>query len=552
MLNSRIGLPVLGDGPVSGSPRRRFLKDVLEVGHGASLVLDANLLKPLRTRGVTAHRVDAEPLGLVGPGQGLDLGVMLQNILGGIDDEAALRPDGKDAIEGLIGLDRPGQRQGTRIGRIDVDDHAGKGLFPVSDDLSKTETGCANLGHGPIATPLCLSRRLVVSFIFATDRLGADDLPGVGCRRRVPFRTTHLKARPMPEIDDTPAGRDGRSPRFFEAAADAPLYGALDLGTNNCRLLIARPARDGFRVVDSFSRIVRLGEGLTRTGRLDDGAMDRAYEALGLCAERVAKRGVTSARLSAVATQACRQAENGAEFVDRVKRGTGLTLRIIDPVEEARLAVEGCRNLFDPNARAILVIDVGGGSTELSWLRRSERGLETVGWLSAPIGVVTLAERHPEPTDNLDAWYEAMVADMTEAIADGPVDPDLRAEFDAGRAHLVGTSGAITSLAGIHLRLARYQRDRIDGLWMKRADCEAAADRLLALGPAGRAAEACIGPERADLVLAGAAILEAVQRAWPCDRVRVADRGLREGLLLQRMREDRRNPRSRRRRRGRS
>jgi len=351
----------------------------------------------------------------------------------------------------------------------------------------------------------------------------------------------------MPEIDDVPAGRDGRSPRFHEAAADVPLYGALDLGTNNCRLLIARPAREGFRVVDSFSRIVRLGEGLTRTGRLDDGAMDRAYEALALCAERVAKRGVTSARLSAVATQACRQAENGSDFVDRVRRGTGLTLRIIDPLEEARLAVEGCRNLFDPEAEAILVIDVGGGSTELSWLKKGQRGLETAGWMSAPVGVVTLAERHPEPEGDLDAWYEAMVADMVQAVAASPVEPELKAVFEGGRAHLVGTSGAITSLAGIHLELKRYQRDRIDGLWMTRADCEAAANRLKALGPAGRAAEACIGPDRADLVLAGAAILEAVQRAWPCDRVRVADRGLREGLLLQKMREDRRQKRPRRR-----
>ena len=374
-----------------------------------------------------------------------------------------------------------------------------------------------------------------------------------------------MKVRPMPETDGAPPGRDDRSQprrpdgqRAAKCAAvdrgasgrDAPLYGALDLGTNNCRLLIAKPARDGFRVVDSFSRIVRLGEGLSRTGRLDDAAMDRAYEALMLCGERVARKGVDSARLMAVATQACRQAENGPAFIERVRAGTGLQLRIIDPMEEARLAVRGCLNLFDPSADAVLVVDVGGGSTELNWLAKRGDTFVLEGWMSAPVGVVTLAERHPEPGGGLEDWYEAMVADMSTAIADAPVDPGFRRHFTSGRAHMVGTSGAITSLAGIHLGLRRYQRNLVDGLWMTRGDCEAAADTLKRLGAAGRAAEPCIGPDRADLVLAGAAIMEAVQRAWPSERVRVADRGLREGLLLQQMREDRKPARRRRRGRG--
>ena len=375
----------------------------------------------------------------------------------------------------------------------------------------------------------------------------------------------------MPDTDGAPPRRDDRSPRRRSRGAsshgqggqggassgsggfgrDAPLFGALDLGTNNCRLLIARPMRDGFRVVDSFSRIVRLGEGLTHTGRLDPAAMDRAYDALAACAERVVRKGLESSRLTAIATQACRQAENGPAFIERVRLGTGLRLRIIDPAEEARLSVQGCLNLFDPRAEAVLVIDVGGGSTELSWLKKRGRDMETVGWMSAPLGVVTLAERHPEPRDGSVQsgadWYEAMVADVSKAIAAGGFsDPELAQMFAADRGHLVGTSGAITSLAGIHLNLKRYQRDRIDGLWMTRADCDAATARLKALGPHGRAAEACIGPDRADLVLAGAAILEAVQRAWPSERVRVADRGLREGLLLEAMRADRK-PHKRRR-----
>ena len=320
------------------------------------------------------------------------------------------------------------------------------------------------------------------------------------------------------------------------------MYGALDLGTNNCRLLIARPSRDSFRVVDSFSRIVRLGEGLSRTGQLDPAAMDRAYDALASCAERLIRRDIGSDRLSAVATQACRGAENGQRFLERVESGTGLRLRVIAPDEEARLSVAGCLNLFEREAPAVLVIDVGGGSTEFSWLEQRAGRFHTVGWMSAPVGVVTLAERHPEPESGLLLWYEGMVADVSEAmrVVTPPQVEAMRGYFDAGVAHTIGTSGAITSLAGVHLGLPRYRRDLVDGLWMTRRDCEIAAARLVAMGPEGRAAEPCIGPERADLVLAGAAILEAVQRAWPSERVRVADRGLREGLLLERMRADRR------------
>lgn len=353
----------------------------------------------------------------------------------------------------------------------------------------------------------------------------------------------------MPEADGARGTRGARSP----TGRDAPLYAALDLGTNNCRLLIVRPAREGFRVVDSFSRIVRLGEGLSRTGRLDPGAMDRAYEALRICAERIARRGVQPSRIRAVATQACRSADNGAAFLKRVSDGAGLTLRVISPEEEARLSVQGCLNLFDPAARAVVVVDVGGGSTEISWLRRvGEHGqsrFETVSWMSAPLGVVTLAERHPEPDTPSADWYEAMVDDMSARLNAHDGARSLRPIFENGDAHLVGTSGAITSLAGVHLDLARYDRNRVDGLWMTRDECTRAADRLRGLGREGRAAEACIGAQRADLVLAGAAILEAVQRAWPCDRVRVADRGLREGLLLTAMREARRNGGRRRRRR---
>ena len=332
---------------------------------------------------------------------------------------------------------------------------------------------------------------------------------------------------------------------------EPPCYAALDLGTNNCRLLIATPQGGGFRVVEAYSRIVRLGEGLSQSGRLGEPAMERALAALKVSAEKIRRR--KALRVRAIATQACRIAENGPLFVDRVYRETGLRLQIISPQEEAKLSVAGCLTLLDRSHDAALVVDVGGGSTEMSWLDlKAARGGEpppTRAWLSVPIGVVTLAERFPEGEAATEGWYRTMVDAVKAEIAAFRRADSLKPVFEADRAHLVGTSGAITSLAGMHLALPRYDRSQVDGIWMSREECDQAAGRLLALKPAERAAQPCIGPDRADLVLAGAAILQAVQELWPCSRVRVADRGLREGILISLM-----NQRSgrRRRRRGRA
>jgi len=338
---------------------------------------------------------------------------------------------------------------------------------------------------------------------------------------------------------------------------EQPHYAALDLGTNNCRLLIAAPTARGFRIVDAYSRIVRLGEGLTGAGRLQEPAMERAMAALRVCADRVKRRNVLKVR--AIATQACRMAENGPDFVERVREETGLELEIISPKQEAQLSVAGCLNLFDRNgAQAALVVDVGGGSTELSWVdltdgkldqhvrRFAPQRLPIRAWLSIPVGVVTLAENFPETETGAAVWFRAMV-DHVKQRMDGFRHADsMRRHFDGVSAHMVGTSGAITSLAGLHLGLRRYERAAVDGLWMTEPECRAVADRLLTLTTPQRAAEPCIGPDRADLVLAGAAILQAVQELWPCHRVRVADRGLREGLLLSLMADPQRRRRRRR------
>jgi exopolyphosphatase/guanosine-5'-triphosphate,3'-diphosphate pyrophosphatase len=365
---------------------------------------------------------------------------------------------------------------------------------------------------------------------------------------------TMSEAPRAPDASMAPSGESGRRRR---SPGEQSCYAALDLGTNNCRLLVATPSPRGFRVVEAYSRIVRLGEGLSQTGRLSEAAMDRSMAALKVCAEKIRRRRVL--KIKAVATQACRGADNGAEFVQRVAEETGLRLQIITPREEAQLSVAGCMSLFDREADGALVVDVGGGSTELSWVDLKGGGLDAKprqfaawklpikAWLSIPVGVVTLAERFPEGERGDEVWFRAMVDDVKARIAAFPHAEPMREMFEQGRAHLVGTSGAITSLAGLHLGLQRYDRNIVDGLWMDRSDCEVAVNRLLGLTAAERAQEPCIGADRADLVLAGAAILQAVQELWPCSRVRVADRGLREGLLMSLMSDQQRRPRRRRR-----
>jgi len=348
------------------------------------------------------------------------------------------------------------------------------------------------------------------------------------------------------------AARPGRAEYTGRTAAGALHFAALDLGTNNCRLLVAQPTGGGFRIVDAFSRIVRLGEGLSRSGRLSEAAMERTFAALRICADKI--RRYEPVRLRAIATQACRSAENGSEFIAEARSRTGIAFDIISPREEARLSVAGCASLIDPEADAALVLDVGGGSTELAWLdlrapRPAGGPPPIAAWLSLPLGVVTLAERFPEGDAAPEAWFRGMVEAVKAPIAAFAPAERLRSLFGAGRAHLIGTSGAITSLAGLHLDLPRYDRSKVDGLWMSRAECEAVRLRVEALSSAERAAHPCIGPDRADLVLAGAAILEGVQEVWPCECVRVADRGLREGVLLTLMQARRRRRRRQRARR---
>ena len=318
-----------------------------------------------------------------------------------------------------------------------------------------------------------------------------------------------------------------------------PTYAALDLGTNNCRLLVARPTADGFRVVDAFSRIVRLGEGLSLTGRLSEAAIERTLAALRVCRDKMAARGVTRART--IATEACRAAINGPAFVDQVREQLGVELEIVDRETEAHLAAAGVGDLADHEAKSIVMFDIGGGSSEIIWLGGDEKAPKrrVLAWESMRLGVVSLAETFGG-IDVTDATFAAMIAYVNAALR--PFVDRVAGQTRCDRFHLLGTSGTVTTIAGVHLDLPRYDRRAVDGLWLDREDVDAAVARLRAMSYAERAANACIGQERADLVLAGCAILQAIRAQFPAERLRIADRGLREGILSQLMREDRVGP----------
>ena len=316
-------------------------------------------------------------------------------------------------------------------------------------------------------------------------------------------------------------------------------YAALDLGTNNCRLLVARDQGESFRIIDSYSRVVRLGQGLAATGMLSESSMEAAVDAIAVCASKIKAKKVK--RWRCVATEACRRASNGEAFLRRVKDETGITLEVISPRVESRLAVMGCVNLVDPSKDVALVIDIGGGSTELSWVDvrklRDDQANHKLhrppisAWASLPIGVVTLSERVPE-IDDKTVWYESLKDVVRQTIKEQGCETRFTNVFQQGRGHLIGTSGTITSLAGIHLKLPYYQRAKVDGLWLRSADAVSVARDMGSRTFDQRASEPCIGTDRAHLLVAGCAIIDVLCEMWPSKMIRVADRGLREGILI--------------------
>ncbi len=345
------------------------------------------------------------------------------------------------------------------------------------------------------------------------------------------FMAQGAASAPAPSLSEGPAPErphERRSPVRHT-------YGAVDLGTNNCRLLIARPVDNGFTIIDAFSRIVRLGEGLSASGRLSDAAMDRAVAALSVCGEKLRRRNVSLSR--SVATEACRRAHNGAEFVERVREETGIVLDVIPPQEEARLAVLGCHKLLEPGDGPALIFDIGGGSTELVLLDQADGVPRIRSWWSAPWGVVSLTESEGRPAlqgpDRLQA-YARMRERARRAFANFA---STLPKDDEG-IRLLGTSGTVTTLASVHLALPAYDRRAVDGLHVPVAAMQEISEMIAGMDHEERASLPCIGHDRADLVVAGCAILEAIVEIWPAEKLGVADRGIREGILRSLMARD--------------
>lgn len=327
----------------------------------------------------------------------------------------------------------------------------------------------------------------------------------------------------FPQMPSGPQA-SGRSANLGSRGGPSRHYAALDLGTNNCRLLIARPQGEGFAVVDAFSRIVRLGEGVSSTGRLSDAAIERTLAALRVCADKLRRRPVTLAR--SVATEACRRATNGAAFIARAREETGIHLDIISAEEEARLAVLGCHVLIEPGNGPALVFDIGGGSTELVLVDTTPTIPVVLDWHSAPWGVVSLTESTGGPGHGL-----APYAEMRRLVSASFAPFAARLPQDVADPRLLGTSGTVTTLASVHLGLHHYDRSAVDGLIAPAAAMRRIASDLAGKTLAERAALPCIGRERADLVVAGCAILESILDLWPAERLGIADRGIREGIL---------------------
>lgn len=325
----------------------------------------------------------------------------------------------------------------------------------------------------------------------------------------------------IPNDDTIPAVRRG-------VDDELPVFAALDLGTNNCRLLIASPKNGGIRVFDSFSRVVRLGEGVSNTGVLSDEAMERTLIALRACQRKLERYELAGYRF--VATEACRRAENGMDFLALVTAETGMKIDIITTEDEATLAFAGCASLLTGDAKQAVVFDIGGGSTELMWVD-IENGKTISDWLSVGFGVMNLSDKFGGANLADIAFYD-MVEALRSRLKEFDKINQITEAIKRGTVQLLSTSGTATTLAAIHLDLPRYERNRIDGITLGVSDIRAVIQKLLNMRPSERFNQPCIGAERADFILSGCAIFEAIGGMWQTENITIADRGVREGIIL--------------------
>lgn len=307
-------------------------------------------------------------------------------------------------------------------------------------------------------------------------------------------------------------------------------FAAIDLGTNSCRLLVGR--YDGvLKIVDSYSKVVRLGENLGQTNLLCEEAIERSLKTLKICVEKVKNNDVTHIR--AVATEACRRAMNTSILLDRAKNDLDLTIEVISNEEEALLALTGCSGAFQGNIPYGIVFDIGGGSTEIMWVAIKEGipNFDVMDWISLPFGVVTLSDAYGAYSTS-PRIYDQIRKKIKEKLIPFSEKNKIQNYIHARQVQMVGTSGTGTTLAAIHLKLQRYDRYLIDGIYLRGSEIRSITQSILHMTPKQRNSHPCIGVGRSDLAITGAAILEGICDTWTLPWIRVADRGVREGILM--------------------
>lgn len=324
-------------------------------------------------------------------------------------------------------------------------------------------------------------------------------------------------------------------------------YAAIDLGTNSCRLVIATPTPSSFHIVETFSRITRLGEGIINNNELSHAAIRRTINTLKVCSG-VLEEYAPIVRARYVATAACRRAKNCKYFLELVKKETNLDIEIISSHEEARLAVVGCVPLLNRHIKRALVFDIGGGSTEVSLARMTASGKTLIeGYVSLPYGVVTVSEAFPNH-EMTDLAYDTIIERTHKILNEFENKYHISQAIANQEIQVLGTSGTVTVLGAVFLNLSYYNRSVVDGLAMSRQDAMRTINKIRRIGDEGRKKHACIGASKADLTLAGCAIIEGLLSFWDISEITIADRGIREGILLDMMHKDRYANNKRRRR----
>lgn len=308
----------------------------------------------------------------------------------------------------------------------------------------------------------------------------------------------------------------------------AEYLAAIDLGTRNCRLIIAKHHGGQIEIVDLFSRFVCLGEGVAQSRRLGRKAMERTITVLKQCAKRLSH--YPNVVFSGVTTDAVRRAENAQSFLRRVARETGLKLEMIDEKEEAYYEVLGCARVLDMRKKRHIIFDIGGGSSEIILCSLDqEKRVRIDEMLSLPYGVVNLYES----VDKLTFTSYTSIVEEVQNLCRRFLVAHLGdlASQDVSAFQVIGTSGTTTTVAAMHHNLKMYDRERVDGTSLCFEDVQKVIHYVQSLSPAERRSNAFCGHVEDDLVLTGFAILEGILRAVPCMYFTVTDAGVRDGLI---------------------